>query len=275
MPLFKKYRFIAARRIVQTSIIILFVGGSLYGWPALRGNLSSSRLFEAISLTDPFAVLQILASGKIVAEEAIIGALFVALFFGMVVGRAFCSWVCPLNIITDAANWLREKMGLDSQGRSFTLNRNSRYWAMGVSLAVSALTGIAAFEWISPVSMLHRGMIFGMGIGWTIVFSVFIFDLFLVKHGFCGHLCPLGAFYSLLTSFSLLRVRHSSGKCTLCMKCLRICPERQVLPMVGERSGAVLSGECTNCGRCIEVCDFDAMKFGVRFSVEKYKTGNA
>lgn len=275
MPLFKKYRIIAARRIVQLSIILLFAGGSLYGWPALKGNLSSSRLFDTVSLTDPFALLQILASGKIVTGEAIIGALIVALFFALFAGRAFCSWVCPLNIVTDAANWLREKTGLDSPEKSFTLERNLRYWIMGVSLAVSFVTGIAAFEWISPVSMLHRGIIFGMGIGWLIIFSVFIFDFLLVKHGFCGHLCPLGGFYSLITRFSLLRVRHNSGKCTLCMKCLQICPERQVLPMIGERSGTVLSGECTNCGRCIEVCDFDAMKFGIRFSPEKYKTGNA
>ncbi len=274
MPFLKKYRLTAARRIVQMSIIILFVGGSLYGWPALKGSLSGSRLFDTVSLTDPFAVLQILATGKLVAWEAITGALVVALFFAVFAGRAFCSWVCPLNLVTDAADWLREKTGLDSSLKSFTLNRNSRYWAMGLSLAVSFATGIAAFEWISPISMLHRGIIFGMGIGWLIVFSVFIFDFLLVKHGFCGHLCPLGGFYSLITIFSLIRVRHTSGKCTLCMKCLETCPERQVLPMVGERSCAVLSGECTNCGRCIEVCDFDAMKFGIRFSPEKYKTGN-
>jgi ferredoxin-type protein NapH len=100
--------------------------------------------------------------------------------------------------------------------------------------------------------------------GWTLVLSVFLFDLLLVKQGFCGHLCPLGGFYSIITRFSLVRVNHSMEKCTRCMKCLEICPERQVLPMVGTSSSAVSSGECTNCGRCIEVCMDDAMKFGSR-----------
>lgn len=230
MPAFKKYRFTALRRIIQFSIMLLFIGGSLLGWPALRGNLSTSKLFETVPLTDPFAVLQIIAAGKIPAGETITGALIIALFFGVLAGRAFCSWVCPLNLVTDAANRLREKTGLDSAEKSFTLNRNARYWVIGVSLAVSFATGIAAFEWISPISMLHRGIIFGMGIGWVMVLSVFLFDFLLVKHGFCGHLCPLGGFYSLITSFSLVRVRHSSGKCTLCMKCLEVCPERQVPP---------------------------------------------
>jgi ferredoxin-type protein NapH len=52
----------------------------------------------------------------------------------------------------------------------------------------------------------------------------------------------------------------------MCSKCLDICPEKQVLHMVGEKSGAVRSGECTNCGRCIEVCDESALKFSNIYS---------
>jgi ferredoxin-type protein NapH len=104
-----------------------------------------------------------------------------------------------------------------------------------------------------------------MGHGWTLVLAIFLFDLLIVNHGFCGHLCPLGGFYSLITRFSLIRVRHDKAKCTLCMKCTAICSERQVLPMVGKANSMVVSGECTNCARCIEVCDEGAMRFGMRY----------
>jgi len=50
------------------------------------------------------------------------------------------------------------------------------------------------------------------------------------------------------------------------MKCLDVCPERQVLHMVGKQSGAVLSGECINCGRCMEVCNDNAVRFGNIYS---------
>ena len=36
---------------------------------------------------------------------------------------------------------------------------------MGLALPVSALTGVAAFEWLSPISMIHRELIFGPGLG--------------------------------------------------------------------------------------------------------------
>jgi len=273
MPVFREYRFMLLRRISQTAIMGLFLGGNLLGWQALQGNLSTSRLLHVMPLTDPFAVLQIFAARHMVATEALTGSLIIMLFFGLIAGRSFCSWVCPMNMVTDAANWLREKAGLTVSGNGpVVISRRTRYGVIGISLAVSLATGIAAFEWISPIAMLHRGIIFGMGMGWTLVLAVFIFDLFVQRDGFCGHVCPLGGFYALITRFSLIRIQHDREKCSLCRKCLDICPEQQVLPMVGKSSSTVTSGACTNCGRCIEVCPDHAMKFGIRFSPGKQRT---
>jgi len=273
MPVFREYRFMLLRRISQTAIMGLFLGGNLLGWQVLQGNLSTSRLLHVMPLTDPFAVLQIFAARHMVATEALTGSLIIMLFFGLIAGRSFCSWVCPMNMVTDAANWLREKAGLTVLGNGpVVISRRTRYGVIGISLAVSLATGIAAFEWISPIAMLHRGIIFGMGMGWTLVLAVFIFDLFVKRDGFCGHVCPLGGFYALITRFSLIRIQHDREKCSLCRKCLDICPEQQVLPMVGKSSSTVTSGACTNCGRCIEVCPDHAMKFGIRFSPGKQRT---
>lgn len=256
-----KNRYMISRRVVQTSVMLLFIAGNLLGWKVLVGNLSTSKLLDTVYLADPFALLQVFSTGNTVSHEALAGALIITLFFGPIAGRAFCSWVCPVNIVTDLAGWIRKKTSIASGERPLLMSRKIRYWVIGVSLALSLLTGIAAFEWVSPVSMLHRGIIFGMGIGWTAVLAVFLFDLFLLQNGFCGHICPLGGFYSLIGRFRLLRVKHTKERCTLCMKCLETCPERQVLLMVGKQTDLVRSGECTNCARCIEVCDDQAMVF--------------
>lgn len=257
----RSYRFLASRRITQAAILFLFVAGNMYGWNVLTGNLSAARLFGLVPLTDPFALLQVAATHRLFPVEALTGAIIVMLFYAAIAGRAFCSWVCPLNIATDAANWLRRVLKTEEVGKTWWINNNVRYWVLALSVVLSALLGIAAFEWISPVSMLHRGIIFGMGFGWASLLLIFLFDLFAVKNGFCGHLCPLGAFYSLIGRFSLLRVAYEKERCTLCMKCTDICPEKHVLSLVGKQGGMVLSGECVNCGRCIEVCNDNALKF--------------
>lgn len=255
-------RFLVMRRVVQVSIIALFIGGNVRGWSVLRGNLSSAQVMNALPLSDPFAVLQVLSTGRYLPLEALIGAGTIALFYGLVAGRSFCSWVCPVNAVTDSARWFRKRLFRHAGTNSWSMSRNLRYWIIGMSIILSAVLGVAAFEWISPIGMLHRGIMFGMGLGWLFLLAIVLFDIFGVENGFCGHLCPLGGFYSVLSRFSFLKVRYSRDRCTLCSKCLEICPESQVLGLIGKKSGAVLSGECTNCGRCIEVCDDYALKYG-------------
>lgn len=262
----KRFKYLIARRISQTAILFLFIAGNIYGWNLLLGNISSAKAFNSIPLSDPFAVLQITSTGTVPAEDAIIGAAIIFLFYAVIGGRLFCGWVCPVNLVTDAANWLRDLFRFELHGVHREMRSDIRYWFIGLSLLLSAIFGVAAFEWISPIGALHRGIVYGMGIGWMFIAAVFFFDLFAVKNGFCGHICPLGGFYALAGRYGFLRISYDREKCTLCMKCLEICPERQVLHLVGKQSGMVLSGECINCGRCIEVCNDNALKFGNIYS---------
>jgi len=269
-----KNKYLILRRITQISIMFLYFAANAWGWTFLIGNLSSSKVLDLIPMSDPYAVLQMFVSGAVIASDIFIGALIVVLLYSLIGGRAFCSWVCPVNMITDLANYLRRKFGLNRIQKKQPATRNIRYWVIGISLIISFIFGVSAFEFVSPISMVHRGIIFGLGFGWAAILMIFLFDLFVLKNGWCGHICPLGGFYSLIGRFSLIRVEHEEEKCTLCMRCKEVCPESQVLFMVGKNSAQVLSGECTNCARCIEVCEDDALNFSIRDLVESKKKEN-
>ena len=272
--LWNNYRYLILRRFTQISILILYFGANAFGWKMLQGNLSSSSILGIIPMSDPYAVMQMVAAGAVIATDLLVGVVVVVVFYGLFGGRAFCSWVCPINMVTDFAAFMREVTGMNKlTGVKQPASRNIRYWVLGLSLIISAILGVAAFEFISPISMIHRGIAFGIGFGWAAALIIFLFDLFVLKNGWCGHICPLGGFYSLLGKFSLIRVKHIEENCTLCMKCKTVCPENQVLFMVGKETMSVLSGECTNCARCIEVCDDDALNFSLRSMAQNKKTG--
>ena len=264
-------KYLIPRRLVQVGLLALYFGANAYGWKVLEGNLSGSLLLGTVPLADPYAVLQMLFAGAVLASDVLIGALVIALFYGIVGGRAFCSWVCPVNLVTDLANWLRRKLGISAVQKRVYMSRSIRYWVLGLSLLLSVVMGVAAFELISPISMVHRGLVFGMGLGFGAIIVIFLFDLFVHEHGWCGYICPLGGFYSLVGKFSLIRVRHDANKCTACMKCKDVCPEKEVLHMVAKSSESVLMGACTNCGRCIEVCEDDALNFSIRSLAKEAK----
>ncbi|MBT4264965.1 MAG: quinol dehydrogenase ferredoxin subunit NapH [Deltaproteobacteria bacterium] len=262
-------RFAISRRICQLSILLLFYTSFIYDWKiggveVLEGNLSASTLFGMIPLTDPYAAFQILFSGHSLLFDTLMGAVIILGFYLVFGGRAFCSWVCPVNMITDNAQKLRARFKIPSL---LKINRRARYWILGLSLVLSFLSGVAAFEWISPISMLHRELIYGMQMGWVGVAVIFLFDLFIQKQAWCGHLCPLGGFYSILGRVSLLRINFNKEKCTKCGDCHRICPEPQVLNLaVIFKEEMVYSGNCTNCGRCITQCPEECFQFSLRKS---------
>jgi ferredoxin-type protein NapH len=275
------WRFLIARRFVQIGVLLLFFGSLHWGWsvlgrPILLGNLSSAELLgpqhpgqglTGMPLADPFAVLQIILTGNWPIAEVLIGAGLVLLLYGVLGGRTWCAWVCPINLVADAAAWLRRRLGIRDV---FNLSRSIRYTVLAVALVLSALAGVAAFEWISPISMLHRELLFGAGLGWTAVLGVFLLDLFVLRNGWCGHLCPLGAFYAVLgEQTAQVRVAFYDERCTHCGECAQVCPEPQVLNLKkAAEAGMVASGECTNCGNCIAVCPEDAVGFDWRRHIQ-------
>jgi len=257
-------RYLIARRVSQLTILALYIAANIWGVKILEGNLSSSLLLGTIPLSDPFAVLQMFTAGALISVDILVGALIIVTLYGVIGGRMFCSWVCPINMISDAANWLRRKLGISQVQKRIYMSRKIRFWVLGVSLLLSFIMGLTAFELVSPISILHRGLIFGMGFGISAVAIIFFFDLLIHENGWCGYVCPLGGFYALIGKFSFIRVKYDQDKCTECLKCKNVCPEKEVLYMVTKSSGTVVGGACTNCARCIEVCEDDALNFGLR-----------
>ena len=291
------HKWLLLRRASQLGILALFLiglcfhrfdlwftaGGHGARWPAVadlvariresgglwfvKGNLASSLTLDVLPLTDPYVFLQMLAAGFTPAATAVIGAAIVAAFYLLVGGRVFCSWVCPVNMITDAAAWARRRLCIQA---SHAPPANTRYGFLAGTFIAAAVTGTLAWEWLNPVSIAHRGLIFGMGAGVWFLVIVFIHDLLFAQRGWCGRLCPMGAFYSLLGKTALLRVAAPGrDACNDCMDCFAVCPEPQVirpaLKKAGQQSPVIRASLCTTCGRCIDVCGQKVFRLTHRF----------
>ena len=140
------HRYLLLRRVCQAGILVLFWLGAHTGVDWLTGNLSSSRVLGTVPLSDPYAALQILATGHAPAATVLVGALVIVLFYGVVGGRSFCSWVCPVNPVTDLARWAKRHRRSHGQ---LLLPRNARY----VFLALGLL--------LLVVSFLYQRKLFG------------------------------------------------------------------------------------------------------------------
>jgi len=264
---FGAHRWLVLRRISQLTVLALFLSGPWFGVWIAKGNLVSSLTLGVLPLTDPYLFVQSLAAGFMPAATALIGAAIVVAFYALFGGRLYCAWVCPVNAVTDAAAWLRRRLGLKS-GR--VPDANTRYWVLAGSLLAAAATSSLVWEAVNPVTIVQRSLIFGLGGSLAMVIAIFAYDLLVASRGWCGHLCPMGAFYGLLGQKSLLRITADQrGACDDCMDCFTVCPEPQVirpaLKKAGQDSPLILDRDCTNCGRCIDVCGRNVFHFTHRF----------
>lgn len=265
------HKWLLARRLAQMGFLGLFLSGPLaHAWIA-KGTLASSLTLGILPLTDPMIALQGLLARHAIEVTALTGAAIVLAVYALVGGRSFCSWVCPVNPVADFAAWARARLGIKE---TIALDRRLRYWLLAGVMLASAVTGTIAWEFVNPVTIVHRGLVFGGifgGVALLAVLAVLVFDLGIAAHGWCGHLCPVGAFYGLIGAKSVVRVSaHGRDRCNNCMECFAICPERQVIAPALRGAGkgvgpVILSGDCTNCGRCIDVCSKQVFRFGTRF----------
>ncbi|MFT3962902.1 quinol dehydrogenase ferredoxin subunit NapH [Propionivibrio sp.] len=266
-PWLVRQRWLLLRRASQLAILALFVAGPWLGVWVLKGNLSASLIFDTVPLTDPLLALQSMLAGHWPYVTALTGAAIVLVFYLLVGGRVFCSWVCPVNLVADAAAWLRRRLGIKT-GRA--PDADTRLWLLAGVLAAAAVSGTLVWEWVNPVSLLHRALIFGLWGSLLPIAGIFLYDLLIANHGWCGHVCPVGAFYGLLGRLALIRVSAARrDACDDCMDCFVVCPEPQVirpaLKQAGQSHPLILAGDCTNCGRCIDVCDRQVFKMTHRF----------
>jgi len=259
--LWQRNRWLLARRASQLLVLALFLLGPWAGVWLARGSLASGELFGVLRLTDPLVALQTLLARHMLEGSVLGGAVIVAVLYTAFGGRSYCAWVCPVNPVTDLAAWLRGKLRLPSLLRHATPDRRLRYAVLAVVLLLSALLGNVVWETVNPITLLQRALVFGLAGGYGAVLVVFVFDLLVIPRGWCGHLCPVGAFYGVLGRGALMHVSAvNRDRCTACGDCFRVCPEPHVIApaLYGAppgRSPAIASADCIRCARCIDVCD--------------------
>jgi ferredoxin-type protein NapH len=106
------HKWLILRRISQIGILLAFLVGPWFGLWIVKGNLNYSYTLGVLPLTDPFLFLQTLLTGMCPRRWPSSAWASSSPSTSAVGGRSFCAWVCPVNLVTDLAAWLRRAAGL-------------------------------------------------------------------------------------------------------------------------------------------------------------------
>lgn len=267
------------RRVVQLAMLVLFcLPPLLAGWgvfglfaggdeqmptPAdgvFFGSLSSSSV-GGVTLFDPLAALEVFAASHSLELTALAGALLVLVVYGVIRGRAFCGWVCPVNLLGEGADWLRCKLGITVPER--TVPRRTKMLVALVVVVLSALVGFPVFEAVSPIGAVNKGLVFGGIAGAGTLLAVLTAELFFSRRIWCRSLCPLGGVYQAVGRAGQVNVAIDHKACIHCDQCKAVCLADPVIlePAVDGDEPLVRAGDCMACGACVDACPTKALRF--------------
>lgn len=200
------------------------------------------------------------------------------LFFGMLLGRVVCGWLCPFGLLQDLLAKIPLRKWQPEQWRPPLDHGLRRVKYANLLLLVGLLPFLGRFfrlfavPWfcktICPSGTITAGWplvalnpslqgLVGLIFGWKSLLAILIIYLVIrIPRFFCRYLCPLGAFYSLFHRLSLIQLLYQPSPCIHCHRCRTACPMGIAMP---EQSN---SPECIRCGRCTEVCPVHCLKLG-------------
>ena len=261
------------RWIVVISIHLLFFLSFAIDIQTLEGTLNGSR-FLGFHLIDPFTTIQMYLATYHMPINIIIGTATIVIFYLLVGGRTYCSWVCPYGILSEIGEKLHNTLVSKKiiKDRKFDHRVRHIFWFMFVIMSFTS--GYLVFETFNVVGILSRFIAYGWSLALVWVLVVFLIEVFYSRRAWCTYICPIGTTYGYLGKVSGLRVQWNDN-CDHCMVCHDVCFENQVLELTkakydeqrkekGIKNQYVTGADCTLCGRCIDVCHADALKFDFR-----------
>ena len=222
-----------------------------------------------------------------------LGTLAVLLVLTLLVGRVYCSVVCPLGIWQDVVAWLSRRLRPKKHYRY----RPARNWLRYSILGITAVAWLAGFSQLlvllDPYSAYGRictslfkplyvwgnnllAAVFSKAGNYTfyhldvpyggiLTLTVSLLTLAVVStlawtrgRIWCNTLCPVGALLSLLARRPLFHLHIDASACNHCGRCAAHCKAS----CIDAKTQTIDASRCVDCFDCVTECRQGAIRLG-------------
>jgi len=259
----------ALRRAVQAGFLLLcgWIGVEFWLFVRWGESLGQAAYVPHPPGAEGFLPISALLSLKLWILTGVVSGIHPAGLFillailaiGLLLKKAFCSWLCPIGTLSEAL----ARLGARLWGRNLRPSpwldipfRPLKYLILGFFLwAIGHMDGPALAGFLaSPYNVvadlkLYRFFVHMSGLALGIILALALLST-LIQGFWCRYLCPYGALLGALSMLSPVRITRSRASCIDCGKCTKACPAAIQV----HRAGRVWSDECTACYQCVQAC---------------------
>ncbi len=185
----------------------------------------------------------------------------IPLLVAFLLGRVFCSWLCPVSFFAEVLDRGRRLAGGPRyRADRLALPRQALWFVLVAELLLTMILGAPVFVILSPPGLIGREImmaVFAHRLALEGLVLVVVLGLELAgRRFFCRSLCPLGGLLALVGGRRRMVVTLAPDRCRECDRCNRACP-MGLRPAAGEARSIA----CWNCGACIDACGPGALAF--------------
>lgn len=277
----RKIRIVlAALFFIGITLLFLDVTGTVHKW---LGWMAEVQLLPAV-----------------LALNVVVTA--VLLLLTLLLGRVYCSVICPLGVMQDIISWINGRRAKKNRFRfAYSPAKNIlRYTVLALFIAALILGANQIAVLIAPYSAYGRiaanllAPLYQSGnnlLAWiaerddsyafystevwirsTATLAISVITLVVIgilswKHGraWCNTVCPVGSVLSLISRFSILAPVIDSEKCRACGLCGRRCKAS----CIDMQNHKIDYSRCVMCMDCIETCNEGAIHYALRKGIRK------
>lgn len=192
-----------------------------------------------------------------------VGAFIVVLLLTILLGRVYCSVICPLGVLQDSISWLGRRQKKNRY--SYSPAKNWLRYGVLLLFIVALVAGAAALAaLIEPYSAYGR-MVSSVSHpkSWipAVVAAVTLAVIAVLawRNGrtWCNAICPVGSLLGLLSRFSVFKPVIDTTKCNGCMKCSKNCKAA----CIDSKAHVIDYSRCVVCMDCLEQCNQHAISY--------------
>lgn len=208
-----------------------------------------------LETADPILVLAHALANGAMTPRLWLGGL-AAIATAVVLGKFFCSHLCPMRTLFDLGQALRGgllwlRVPLPHLRTNIRLGGWVLLGGLAASVGGTVIVWFFLLPYLSLVVAMFLAITAGVASGLLVVVAVWLaVDMTVAPGLFCHNVCPQGFLLEQLGRFSWLRlVRDDKRACPgPCQTCTLACPFG-LSPREGTHRPA-----CNNCGQCVPVC---------------------
>ena len=245
------------RKPVQLFFLILIaltaVNHSLEERGAALSFLPEASLHAVCPFGGVVTVFTLATEGKFVQKihESSLVLGVTVLVTAVLLGPAFCGWICPLGTVQEAVAALGRRLFGKRYGRLIPKKPDAvmkyiRYVVLFFVIYATARNAKLMFAEVDPYFALFQ---FWTGEVAVTAFAVLAATLLLslvVERPFCRYACPYGAFLGLTNLFRIMPIRRRPSTCISCSACDRACP----MGIAVSEKNVVRDPSCISCLKC-------------------------